>query len=152
MDNAIIFSNKLTQILKENKISMYRLGKLVGTSTEMISNYCNGVNKPSLRMFFDICNELSVSADFLLGFSDNFGIENKPSAPIFFHFSKRFGEFLSQYEISQQEIATLLNVSNSIVSQYCKGVSCPRLPKFITICKKYFHLVTANYLLGLSQI
>ena len=45
-----------------------------------ISEYLNGHREPTISSFFCICDGLGVSADFLLGFSDEMRIKNRKKA------------------------------------------------------------------------
>ena len=55
----------------EKKITQPQLAKLVGVSSGMISIWENNINKPKATYIKALAQVLEVSADYLLGLSDN---------------------------------------------------------------------------------
>ena len=93
-----------------------------------------------------ICNYFSVSMDYLLGFSNikfyhnvelNIDLEKQ---------SKRLIDLRKKYKITQQDLASLLNTSHSMISDYERGKKVIATPFLYTICSKYH--ISADYLLG----
>lgn len=62
-----VFSNKLKEVLKQNKISQVELAKRINMSQGIVNNYCTGKREPSLDVLISICKTLDESADYLLG-------------------------------------------------------------------------------------
>lgn len=79
-----IFTIRLNKLLKENKITMYRLAKDFQCSKATITNWCYGYNEPRATEIARLATYFSVSADYLLGLEDdtgtktynNYGIHN----------------------------------------------------------------------------
>lgn len=65
-----IFSQRLNEQLKNNKISMYKLAKDLNHSKQTIVNWCNGTNEPKATQIIELCKYFDVPADYLLGLSD----------------------------------------------------------------------------------
>lgn len=63
--------------------------------------------------------------------------------------SKRLNESLKTNNISQSQLARDLNLSQSVVNNYCTGKREPSLSVLISICKEL--KVSADYLLGLTD-
>lgn len=62
--------NENIRIARENKnLTQLELGKLVGVSNTVISNWEKGINKPDADMLCKICYALDVDANFLLDYS-----------------------------------------------------------------------------------
>ncbi|MAS87457.1 MAG: transcriptional regulator [Micavibrio sp.] len=64
---SVDFSNKLTQIRKDKKLSREELAKLIGTSGAIIGRYERGDMKPSIEIAAKIAEALEVSLDYLVG-------------------------------------------------------------------------------------
>lgn len=61
--------NENIRIARENKnLTQLELGKLVGVSNTVISNWEKGLNKPDADMLCKICYALDVDANFLLDY------------------------------------------------------------------------------------
>ncbi|MCI8734586.1 MAG: helix-turn-helix transcriptional regulator [Clostridia bacterium] len=63
------FCERFKELLEYNKISQNAFAK-ISMSQSVINNYCTGRREPSLDVLISICNELNVSADYLLGRTD----------------------------------------------------------------------------------
>ena len=66
-----IFGQRLLEIRKLNHETQYDLAALLEVSKSRISEMENGKNTTTLENFFLICEHYKVSADYLLGLSDN---------------------------------------------------------------------------------
>lgn len=66
------FQEKLVRELEIQKITPYKLAKDTGLTKQSISNYINGKQQPTIDKFVIICKYLDVSADYLLGLTDNY--------------------------------------------------------------------------------
>ena len=61
--------NENIRIARENKnLTQLELGKLIGVSNTVISNWEKGINKPDADMLCKICYALGVDANFLLDY------------------------------------------------------------------------------------
>lgn len=64
--------NENIRIARENKnLTQLELGKLIGVSNTVISNWEKGINKPDADMLCKICYALDVDANFLLDYHSN---------------------------------------------------------------------------------
>ena len=64
---SMTFADKLSLARKQKKIRQAGLGKLVGTSGEIIGKYERGENSPSVEMALKMAKAFGVTVDFLLG-------------------------------------------------------------------------------------
>ncbi len=64
------FQMRFTECLRYAEIKQTELARAVGVSKQCISDYKAGKSQPSLDTLFLICRYLDVSADFLLGLTD----------------------------------------------------------------------------------
>ena len=67
----ILFTKRFNEVLSYSKISQTELAARVNVSKQCISDYKSGKSFPSIQTLFLICKVLEVSADYLLGLSDD---------------------------------------------------------------------------------
>lgn len=67
-----ILSNRLKELRAEKNISQNQLATLVGISRTAYSNYEQGIREPSIDIIILLCNFFDVSADYLIGRTDNY--------------------------------------------------------------------------------
>ena len=68
-----IFVLRLNKLIKENKITKYRLAKDLGVSKQAVLWWCDGINEPKISYLQKIAVYFDVSADYLLGLEDESG-------------------------------------------------------------------------------
>ena len=64
------FSERLTEALKQSKLSQKELARKLEISESNITNWKNGDNLPSVEILYKLCILLEESADYLLGLTD----------------------------------------------------------------------------------
>lgn len=67
----MLFSQRLRSIRNEKNLSQKEFAVLLGINAVTLSHYENGKREPDLDRFATLCQKLSVSADYLLGLSEN---------------------------------------------------------------------------------
>lgn len=65
-----VFSTRLRDLLNRSGISQVELAKLTDIPREIVSYYCNGGRKPNVENVIKIAEHFGVSADYLLGLTD----------------------------------------------------------------------------------
>jgi transcriptional regulator with XRE-family HTH domain len=68
-----IFALRLNKLIKENKITRYRLAKDLQCSKQSVINWCEGMNEPKATQIRRLALYFDVSADYLLGLEDETG-------------------------------------------------------------------------------
>lgn len=66
-----IFKDIFIQLLQNNDITAYRLSKDIGISEALISQWKSGRQLPKYDSINLLCDYFNVSADYLLGRTDN---------------------------------------------------------------------------------
>lgn len=61
------FGDNMMLMRKKKKLSQMALGKLIGTSGDVIGRYERGDIKPSIEVVSNIADSLEVSIDYLIG-------------------------------------------------------------------------------------
>lgn len=70
-----IFAVRLNRLLKENKISKYRLAVDLKCSKQSVCNWCDGISEPKMTYIRLLAQYFEVSADYLLGLEDESGFK-----------------------------------------------------------------------------
>lgn len=70
------FADRLEQVLLERDLSKKRFAQSIGIAPNTLSGYLTGLHSPDLVTFDIICRQLDVSADYMLGRSDNPNVDN----------------------------------------------------------------------------
>lgn len=62
--------NRIKEEIKNSGLTTVEIAKRVGISPEMVTQYVTTKKLPKLDTFARLCKELDVSADYILGLSD----------------------------------------------------------------------------------
>ena len=65
-----VFKTRLKQSINERGLSQRMLATLIGTTEQSVSRWVKGNRTPNADMLYRMCKALDVSADYLLGLSD----------------------------------------------------------------------------------
>lgn len=65
-----VFKTRLKQSITERGLTQRMLATLIGTTEQSVSRWANGNKTPNADMLYRMCKALDVSADYLLGLSD----------------------------------------------------------------------------------
>ena len=68
-----IFVDRINKLIKENKITKYKLAKDLNVSKQAVLFWCNGTNEPKICYLRQIASYFDVSADYLIGLEDETG-------------------------------------------------------------------------------
>jgi len=66
-----IIKQRLIAELKASKLTKKEIGKRIGISSEMVTQYITTDKLPTLVTFAKLCKELDLSADYILGIDNN---------------------------------------------------------------------------------
>ena len=98
-----------------------------------------------LRQLDKFCNLFHVSLDYVLGFKDVWEYENsKGIDPKLL--AKRIKRIRRENDLTQDELAKILNITRSSISKYENGINLALTSYIIGFCK-YFH-VSADFITG----
>ena len=66
------FSEKLKDLRKSRNLKQKEVAEAINLTVNAISNYEQGLREPSLTVLKDICLFFDVSADYLVGITDEY--------------------------------------------------------------------------------
>ena len=70
MFDSIIFTNRFRELVYHSDISLEKLAEEIDISKGFLYNLIKADNTPSAKVIYKICDYYGVSADWLLGLSD----------------------------------------------------------------------------------
>ncbi len=66
-----LIKKRLTEELKNSKLTTVEIAKKIGVSPEMVTQYTTTKKLPKLDTFAKLCKELDISADYVLGIKND---------------------------------------------------------------------------------
>ena len=139
-------TEKLKDLRENILLTMEDLAKKINVSKSSYSLWEEGIERIPLERLILICDFFNVSLDYLL---DNTTRENYSNIKKGYDktvFIERLKIIRKEHDITQQKLASKLNISRTSIINYEKGYTMPNLDFIIFISKKY--KVSADYLLG----
>ena len=70
MNDISVFPAKLSELRRKNGLSQRRAAEALNISQALLSHYENGTREPGLKFVCRVCDYYGVTADYLLGRSD----------------------------------------------------------------------------------
>ena len=137
--------DRLISLREDADLLQNDMGNILEVTQSNYSRWETGKEIIPLRKLNTLCNYFSVSADYILGLSK----ENKKCKKIELNsieIGKRIKEIRSENNITQVELAELLNTSQSTISAYGSGKTLILTAFAVQICLKY--KVSLDYLMG----
>ena len=65
-----VFSARLKSLIQQNGMTYAQMAEILGVSTAQVSDMANGKAATSLERLYTLCVTFEVSADYLLGLTD----------------------------------------------------------------------------------
>ena len=141
---------RLKEIRQENKLTQRQLAKKLKISKSYYNYFETGERIIPVMRLNDYCNKFNVSFDYVLGFQEypenppkNYKI--KPEL-----ISKRIKEIRKSRELTQKQLAELLNTSQSTISAYESGKTLILTAFLYELCTKLN--ISADYVIGRSNV
>ncbi len=141
-----MYKNRLKCLREKNKTTQNQLAILIGVQRPVYTQYENEYTTIPLLHLIKICDYFNVSLDYIFEFNFNTNYENNLKEVNKILSGKRLREFRKDIKITQEKLATFLNTTHSVISDYEKGRYLIATPFLYTICSKYH--ISADYLLG----
>ena len=134
--NITITEDRARNIRIKHNLTQKEFGELLGISKSYVSDIENGYTGLSVEHINILCNHYSVSFDYMLGFSDKI---NKNVIKIEKIDLKLLGghikEVRKELGITQDKLASKLNVSRPLVTHYEKGIRTIRTADLKGLCE-----------------
>ena len=145
--NITEVENKARYMRVRNGVTQQEFGKILGISKSYVSDIENGRIGLSIEHINIICNHYNVSFDYMFGFSSKI---NKNIIKIDKIDLKLLGTHLKEIRkelgITQDKLASKLNVSRPLITHYEKGIRTISTADLKGFCE--LSGISADYLVG----
>ena len=137
---------KLIELREDFNLKQKDIAKLLNITQQTYSLWENGTKIIPLKHLNSLCNYYNVSMDYVLGLSNvkHYYVINSVIDKNLI--GKRLKSFRNEYNITQEELANILNTTHSTISAYENGKTTILTAFAYEICKKYH--ISMDYLCG----
>lgn len=124
------------------------LAKMLGISEDLLCNFCNGVELPSLDILIKLSEICEVSTDCLLGLRKKSRPDHDGEYPFRFdpEISRRLKEQAAAMDEKENDLADILGIEAEEVHNFFEYGFVPNIMVFVKIVEHFF--VSSDYLLN----
>lgn len=130
------FGNKLKKLREEKRLTQAELAEIFSISEATVHFYENNKRPPTYYLLNEIAKYFNVTPEYLLGYDDLDRIV----------FANRLKDLREELFLTQPDLGGVINISQSNVSRYEKGLSFPSVETLYLIAD-YFD-TSIDYLVG----
>ena len=131
-----MIAERLKDIRIENDLTQVQMANILNTTQTSYNRWENNVELISLKKLTRVCNYFNTSMDYLIGITRN-NIGNGKHDLDYKVVGNNIKIFRNQNNLSQKDLATLLNTSQSTISAYEAGKTIILTAFALEIVKKY---------------
>ena len=142
----MFYGDNLKEIRINEEYTQEQVANLINVDKSLYSRYEKEVQLIPLKHLITICDYFGISIDYVFNFSKDNNYNNSCKNFNKLESGKRLKEFRKENKITQDKLASILNTTHSVLSDYERGRYLISTPFLYTICKKYH--ISADYLLG----
>ena len=142
----MIYSNRLKELRDEKNISQQDIAKYLKIDNSLYAKYEKEYYVMPIKHLNNLRNYFNVSFDYLFGLTNKLNYKENINEIDCLKSGNRIKEFRKENKITQERLASELNMARSALANYERGRTVIATPFLYTICKKY--QISADYLLG----
>ena len=131
-----MIAERLKDIRIENDLTQAQMAKILNTTQTSYNRWENNVELISLKKLTRVCNYFNTSMDYLVGITRN-NIGNGKHDLDYKVVGNNIKIFRKEKNLSQKDLAILLNTSQSTISAYEAGKTIILTAFALEIVKKY---------------
>lgn len=137
---------KLRELREELKLKQKDIALMLHIKQNAYSQYETEYITIPIKHLITLCDYYHVSFDYIFNFSKVRSYDNLKAGVDRDLIRDRVKELRKSNDLTQAQLATLINVSKSAISEYERKAKTIATPFLYEICKKY--KISADYLLG----
>ena len=142
----MIYSNRLKELREEKNISQQDIAKYLKIDNSLYAKYEKEYYVIPIKHLNTLSNYFNVSFDYLFGLTNKLNYKENINEIDSLKSGNRIKEFRKENKITQERLASELNMARSALANYERGRTMIATPFLYTICHKY--KISADYLLG----
>lgn len=131
-----MIAERLKDIRIENDLTQAQMANILNTTQTSYNRWENNAELISLKKLTKVCNYFNTSMDYLVGITRN-NIGNGKHDLNYKVVGNNIKIFRKENDLSQKDLATLLNTSQSTISAYEAGKTIILTAFALEIVKKY---------------
>lgn len=139
------FVERLKEFTVLENLTATELSKRTNIDRSTLSGLLRGEHLPKFEVFCKLITYFNCSADYLLGFSNDYP-EEKQYLPPVENFGDRFYFLLKQTGTSQYELTKNENISSNLLYQWLHNQTKPSVYNLVKLAN--YMEITIDYLLG----
>lgn len=116
--------SKLKDIREDNDISQEEMAKILDVNRSTYSLWELGINIIPLKKLCDFADYFNYSIDYVLGISNNRLSKNLIKGLNLQKLGSNMKKIRIKHELSQENVANLLDVTQACITRYEKGIIC----------------------------
>lgn len=142
----MIYSNRLKELREEKNISQQDIAKYLKIDNSLYAKYEKEYYVIPIKHLNTLSNYFNISFDYIFGLTNKLNYKENVNEIDSLKSGNRIKEFRKENKITQERLASELNMARSALANYERGRTVIATPFLYTICKKY--QISADYLLG----
>ena len=140
------YGKQLFNLRDRQGLTNVEMANLLKISDSLYSRYEKNKQTIPIKHLNTLCNYFGVSLDYIFNFTEIKMYDNYDKSIHTDFMVKRLKEFRKENKLSQEKLASILNVAKGTIGNYESNRGIIATPFLYTICKKYN--ISADYLLG----
>jgi len=141
-----MYNEQLKKLRIEREITQEQIANIIGIERSHYAHYELGDRLMPIDYLNKVCNFYNISLDYMFNLTKTLNYNDNKKELDLLSSSERLKNFRKNQKLTQSKLANILNIANSLISDYEKGKRFISSHAIYTICKKYH--ISADYLLG----
>ena len=142
----MIYKERLIELREEKNLKQYEVANILNIYKGGYNQYETEYVIIPIKHLNTLCNYFNVSIDYIFNFTNIKNYKNNKKNINKDLSKNRLKEFRKSNKLTQTDLANILNVSRTTITEYERGTNIIATPFLYTLCKKYN--ISADYLLG----
>ena len=142
----MIYNKRLIELREKNELKQYDIANILNIYKGLYNQYETEYTIIPIKHLNTLCNYFNISFDYIFGLTNKLNYKENINEIDSLKSGNRIKEFRKENKITQERLASELNMARSALANYERGRTVIATPFLYTICKKY--QISADYLLG----
>ncbi|MBE6139199.1 MAG: helix-turn-helix transcriptional regulator [Firmicutes bacterium] len=128
---------RLKDIREDNDINQTKMSEILGVNRSTYSLWELGINIIPLKNLCDFADYFNVSIDYVLGLTNNKKPKTIKKGLNLIALGKNMKQLRIRHNLSQENIADIIGVSQACIVRYEKGLICISTSNLYKFCKEF---------------
>lgn len=128
---------RLKDIREDNDINQTKMSEILGVNRSTYSLWELGINIIPLKNLCDFADYFNVSIDYVLGLTNSKKPKTIKKGLNLIELGKNMKQLRIRHNLSQENIADIIGVSQACIVRYEKGLICISTSNLYKFCKEF---------------